>query len=99
MVLLQGLIAASPGAMALAATGSLELSEKVANATAKEMRIAGINWAYVSVNTPHQRYDVQAFRAAQLQPGSGCEFRSSQPGHRSASHLKAFGFTAHISFA
>jgi beta-glucosidase-like glycosyl hydrolase len=43
------LIFASPGAMALAATGSLELAEKVTAASATEMRLAGINWAYSPV--------------------------------------------------
>ncbi|OBZ74417.1 Beta-hexosaminidase [Grifola frondosa] len=38
-----------PGAMALAATGSPELVEEVSAATGKEMRLAGINWAYSPV--------------------------------------------------
>lgn len=38
-----------PGAMAIAATGSAELVEKVAAATAKEMRMTGINWVYSPV--------------------------------------------------
>ena len=36
----------SPGAMGLAATRSIELTQQVTNASAKEMKIAGINWAY-----------------------------------------------------
>ncbi|THG96187.1 hypothetical protein EW026_g5596 [Hermanssonia centrifuga] len=36
----------SPGAMALAATGSTELTEEVTAASATEMKIAGINWVY-----------------------------------------------------
>jgi beta-N-acetylhexosaminidase len=35
--------------MAIAATGSAELAEKVATATAKEMRMTGINWVYSPV--------------------------------------------------
>ncbi|KAI0351609.1 glycoside hydrolase [Trametes cingulata] len=38
-----------PGAMALAATGSIELAAKVSSATAQELRAAGINWAYSPV--------------------------------------------------
>jgi beta-N-acetylhexosaminidase len=36
----------SPGAMALAATGSVDLAEQVSIATGHEMKLAGINWAY-----------------------------------------------------
>lgn len=35
--------------MAIAATGSPELAEKIAAATAKEMRMTGINWVYSPV--------------------------------------------------
>lgn len=35
----------SPGAMALAATGSVQLAEQVSAASGAEMRLAGINWA------------------------------------------------------
>jgi beta-N-acetylhexosaminidase len=35
--------------MALAATDSIEISEKVYAATGKEMHLAGINWAYSPV--------------------------------------------------
>ncbi|KAI0946134.1 hypothetical protein AcV7_010185 [Taiwanofungus camphoratus] len=38
-----------PGAMALAASGSPELVERVSNASGKEMHLAGINWAYSPV--------------------------------------------------
>ncbi|KAH9948468.1 glycoside hydrolase [Amylocystis lapponica] len=38
-----------PGAMALAATGSVELTENVYAASGKEMRSAGINWSYSPV--------------------------------------------------
>lgn len=38
-----------PGAMALAATGSPEIAEDCSAATAREMRLAGINWAYSPV--------------------------------------------------
>ncbi|KAF8645626.1 hypothetical protein AX16_007708 [Volvariella volvacea WC 439] len=38
-----------PGAMATAATGSTELAEQIAAATAKELKFAGINWAYSPV--------------------------------------------------
>ncbi|KAI0370853.1 glycoside hydrolase [Pilatotrama ljubarskyi] len=38
-----------PGAMALAATGSIDLAAKVSEATAQELRAAGINWAYSPV--------------------------------------------------
>ncbi|KAI0776811.1 glycoside hydrolase [Trametes elegans] len=38
-----------PGAMALAATGSVHLAAEVSAATAKELRAAGINWAYSPV--------------------------------------------------
>ncbi|KAI0651279.1 glycoside hydrolase [Trametes meyenii] len=38
-----------PGAMTLAAIGSPEIASKVALATAKELRVAGINWAYSPV--------------------------------------------------
>ncbi|KAI5990451.1 glycoside hydrolase family 3 protein [Pisolithus albus] len=38
-----------PGAMALAATGSIEIAEDCSAATAREMRLAGINWAYSPV--------------------------------------------------
>ena len=37
----------SPGAMALAATASTELAQRVTFASASEMKMAGINWAYV----------------------------------------------------
>ncbi|EIN05844.1 glycoside hydrolase [Punctularia strigosozonata HHB-11173 SS5] len=46
-----------PGAMALAATGSTELTERVYRATAEELRAAGINWAYspvADVNSDHR---------------------------------------------
>ena len=39
----------SPGAMALAATTSESLAERVSNATAQKMRVAGINWVYSPV--------------------------------------------------
>lgn len=39
----------SPGAMALSATGSPDLAEKVSAASAKELRLCGINWAYSPV--------------------------------------------------
>ncbi|KAI0683737.1 glycoside hydrolase [Cytidiella melzeri] len=35
-----------PGAMAMAASGSVELAKRVANGSALEMRMAGINWDY-----------------------------------------------------
>ncbi|KZV99748.1 glycoside hydrolase [Exidia glandulosa HHB12029] len=38
-----------PGAMALAATGSPELAEKTSAASGRELRAAGINWAYSPV--------------------------------------------------
>ncbi|KIL56481.1 glycoside hydrolase family 3 protein [Amanita muscaria Koide BX008] len=38
-----------PGAMAIAATGSTELAEKVAAATGLELKLVGINWAYSPV--------------------------------------------------
>lgn len=38
-----------PGAMALAATGSPAIAEDCSAATAREMRLAGINWAYSPV--------------------------------------------------
>ncbi|KZP30131.1 glycoside hydrolase family 3 protein [Athelia psychrophila] len=38
-----------PGAMALAATGSPDLAEQVSSASAREMKMAGINWAYSPV--------------------------------------------------
>ncbi|KAF9472829.1 glycoside hydrolase [Pholiota conissans] len=38
-----------PGAMALAATGSPELAEKVAYASASELKMVGINWVYSPV--------------------------------------------------
>ncbi|KAF8154030.1 glycoside hydrolase family 3 protein [Crassisporium funariophilum] len=38
-----------PGAMALAATGSANLAEQVSAASAKEMRMVGINWVYSPV--------------------------------------------------
>lgn len=47
----------SPGAMALAATGSTDLAEEVTAASGKEMRLAGINWAYspvADVNSDHR---------------------------------------------
>ncbi|KZT37698.1 glycoside hydrolase family 3 protein [Sistotremastrum suecicum HHB10207 ss-3] len=38
-----------PGAMALAATGSLETAQSMTRATAQEMAMCGINWAYSPV--------------------------------------------------
>ncbi|THH16289.1 hypothetical protein EW146_g4327 [Bondarzewia mesenterica] len=38
-----------PGAMALAATGSAELTERVSAASGRELKLAGINWAYSPV--------------------------------------------------
>ncbi|KAF5375357.1 hypothetical protein D9615_008023 [Tricholomella constricta] len=38
-----------PGAMALAATGDVDLTFKVSAATAKELKMVGINWAYSPV--------------------------------------------------
>ncbi|KAG6328480.1 hypothetical protein ID866_10609 [Astraeus odoratus] len=38
-----------PGAMALAATGSLKIAEECSTASAKEMKLSGINWAYSPV--------------------------------------------------
>ncbi|TFK37649.1 glycoside hydrolase family 3 protein [Crucibulum laeve] len=38
-----------PGAMAIAAIGSIDMAEAVAGATANELRLAGINWAYSPV--------------------------------------------------
>ncbi|KAI0632880.1 glycoside hydrolase [Trametes polyzona] len=38
-----------PGAMAVAATGSVDLASEVTAATAQELRAAGINWAYSPV--------------------------------------------------
>lgn len=38
-----------PGAMAIAATGSIDIADKVSAATAMEMRVAGINWVYSPV--------------------------------------------------
>lgn len=32
--------------MATAATGSVDMAEQVATATGREMKLAGINWAY-----------------------------------------------------
>lgn len=42
--------------MALAATGSVETAEQVAAATAREMRMAGINWAYSPVADVNSDY-------------------------------------------
>ncbi|KAH9922325.1 glycoside hydrolase [Epithele typhae] len=39
----------SPGAMALAASGSTDLATEVTTATAKELKAAGINWVYSPV--------------------------------------------------
>lgn len=47
----------SPGAMALAATGDPELANLCSFATAREMKLAGINWAYspvADVNSDHR---------------------------------------------
>ncbi|KAF8175151.1 glycoside hydrolase family 3 protein [Pholiota molesta] len=38
-----------PGAMALAATGSPEVAERVSNASARELKMVGINWVYSPV--------------------------------------------------
>ena len=38
------LMQTSPGAMALAASGSPQLAAEVTAATGKELRVAGINW-------------------------------------------------------
>ncbi|KAJ7623448.1 glycoside hydrolase family 3 protein [Roridomyces roridus] len=38
-----------PGAMALAATGSPEIAQQVSFATGRELKLAGINWAYSPV--------------------------------------------------
>ncbi|KAJ7460600.1 glycoside hydrolase family 3 protein [Mycena latifolia] len=38
-----------PGAMALAATGSPEIAEQVSFASGRELKLAGINWAYSPV--------------------------------------------------
>jgi len=38
-----------PGAMALAASGSIDLAEQVSAASGREVRLAGINWAYSPV--------------------------------------------------
>lgn len=38
-----------PGAMALAATGSVDLAKEVSAASAKELKMVGINWAYSPV--------------------------------------------------
>ncbi|GBE87136.1 Beta-hexosaminidase [Sparassis crispa] len=38
-----------PGAMALAASGSPELAERVSHASGRELRLAGIHWAYSPV--------------------------------------------------
>ncbi|KIJ18197.1 beta-N-acetylhexosaminidase [Paxillus involutus ATCC 200175] len=46
-----------PGAMALAATGSTEIAEACSAASACEMKLAGINWAYspvADVNSDHR---------------------------------------------
>lgn len=42
------LTSSSPGAMALAATGSVDIADKVTAASAMEMKVAGINWVYVA---------------------------------------------------
>lgn len=46
-VLMQPLI--SPGAMAIGATGSVDLAEHVTYASAEEMKMIGINWVYSPV--------------------------------------------------
>ncbi|KAF8553626.1 glycoside hydrolase family 3 protein [Imleria badia] len=46
-----------PGAMALAATGDPEIAKSCSLATAREMKLAGINWAYspvADVNSDHR---------------------------------------------
>ncbi|KIK93761.1 glycoside hydrolase family 3 protein [Paxillus rubicundulus Ve08.2h10] len=46
-----------PGAMALAATGSTEIAKACSTASAREMKLAGINWAYspvADVNSNHR---------------------------------------------
>lgn len=47
----------SPGAMALAATGDPGIAKSCSFATAREMKLAGINWAYspvADVNSDHR---------------------------------------------
>lgn len=39
----------SPGAMAMGSTGDVALAEEVSVATARELRLAGINWVYSPV--------------------------------------------------
>jgi hypothetical protein len=39
----------SPGAMALAATGDLDLAREVSQASARELKLAGVNWAFSPV--------------------------------------------------
>lgn len=39
----------SPGAMAIGATGSVDLAEHVTYASAEEMKMIGINWVYSPV--------------------------------------------------
>jgi beta-glucosidase-like glycosyl hydrolase len=39
----------SPGAMALGAAGSPDLAERVSEASAKELKLVGMNWAYSPV--------------------------------------------------
>ena len=58
----------SPGAMALSAAGSAESVEKAYNATAKELKAVGINWAYspvadINSNSRNPVIGKSAFRA------------------------------------
>lgn len=39
----------SPGAMAIAAAGSLDLAERISEASAREVKFVGINWVYSPV--------------------------------------------------
>jgi len=57
----------SPGAMALAATGSSDIAEKVSAASAEELVQAGINWAYspvADINTDPQNPVIGMFRVS-----------------------------------
>lgn len=57
--------------MALAATGSPELAEKVSKATAEELNAIGINWVYspvADVNTDPRNPVIGSFEPDSIMP-------------------------------
>jgi len=57
---------ASPGAMAIAATGDTDMAKECSAASAREMKAVGINWSYSPVGDVNSMLFLEAYAPSEM---------------------------------